>query len=195
MKNTKLMIAAFAVMFSMTSQDAIAQNKVDKVTKIVSKTPKVKKVAVAKKSLQKPVKKSIPSKKLNDGNVNRTARNKNLGRKSTTGKLSKNSGFTKTQKKQLEINRGLAARRGSYTLPFKSTRREADRLGKSFVGPNYELLKDGKGYLSKDGLKMYRKPAYKKEWKRERANFQRGVKNPETGKTKWVSNAHLDLKD
>ena len=194
MKNLKLIIAVLTLVLSFSYQDITGQNKVDKIKKIPLRPSTVIKSSTAKKPLIKPLKKSVAPKKLNNGNTNKYGGNKSVVNKTTTGKLRKNNSFTKIQEKQLEINHGLATRKGSYTLPFKSSRREADQLGKSFVGPNFEVLKNGKGYLSKDGLKMYRKPRYKKKEKVVRANFQRGVKDRKTGKTIWISNAHLDLK-
>jgi RHS repeat-associated protein len=50
---------------------------------------------------------------------------------------------------------------GNLGIPGTYSMTEAQRLGESFVGPNYSMLKDGKGLLSSDGLRVYRFPVQK----------------------------------
>lgn len=105
-----------------------------------------------------------------------------------------NGSFSTFQKKELEINRRLQTKQGNFTFPFQSTRAEADKLGKSWVGPNYRVSNNGTTWLNQQGDKIYRRPQWKKDIGKTQANFQKGTKNPNSGKMIWESNGHLNIK-
>ncbi|MFK7832110.1 MAG: hypothetical protein AB8B52_02425 [Winogradskyella sp.] len=208
MKTKTIYIITLLFVGLISNQNSFAQKlPVKKIPKasISKEVKKVKKVEVGKptsKPLEntpvKPKKNNINSnsKTKNASNTIKKASNTKGSNTISNGKLSKNKprakSFNTIQQKQLEINKTLAKEKGNWTLPFKSTETEANRLGRSYVGPNYKVSKNGQSWLSNDGLKQYRKAVYKPKEKKRRANFQRGVKN-ENGKTVWVSNAHLDI--
>ena len=74
--------------------------------------------------------------------------------------------------------------RGSATID------EADELGKIFVGPGYRVSSDGTALVSADGLRVYRKPAYKRKQGRKQANFET---YEDASRKKSLGNGHLDI--
>lgn len=105
-----------------------------------------------------------------------------------------NGSFNTFQKKELEINRKLQTKQGNFTFPFQSTRAEADKLGKSWVGPNHRVSDNRTTWLNQQGDKIYRRPQWKKDIGKTQANFQKGTKDPNSGKMIWESNGHLNIK-
>lgn len=102
--------------------------------------------------------------------------------------------FNSFQKKELEISRRLQTKQGNFTFQFESTRAEADKLGKSWVGPNHRVSNNKTTWLNQKGDKIYRRPEWKKDIGKTQANFQKGTKDPNSGKMIWESNGHLNIK-
>ena len=78
--------------------------------------------------------------------------------------------------------------RGMYGLGEASSY-EANIAGAKWVGKGYRISKDGKAWISSDGLRQYRLPSYKKSLKKTQANFESRSRNTET----WKNNGHLDI--
>ena len=95
--------------------------------------------------------------------------------------------------------RNQTAAGGNRGISGSVSENDAMRLGREFVGQDYKVMSNGKGYVSADGLRTFRFPANK-----------RGI-NPATGET-WsktgrqvnfetkpvrgeppTSNVHLDV--
>lgn len=74
-----------------------------------------------------------------------------------------------------------------------SQTREADVLGKAWVGEGYTVSSNGKILISKDGLRQYRPPSYKPNQGKSQANFEQRFPNQTSNK--WQSNGHLDIKE
>jgi RHS repeat-associated protein len=73
----------------------------------------------------------------------------------------------------------------------KATKSQADTLGKAWVGPGFRTASDGRTLVSKDGLKIYRPPTFKKSLNKWQANLE--TKLTETGRP--IGNAHIDIED
>ena len=82
-----------------------------------------------------------------------------------------------------------AREKGNYTLGTV-TRREADVIGRAWVGDGARLASDGRTWVSRDGLRQYRPFKYKVKRGVWQANIQWRVK-PEG---EWLSNGHIHLK-
>ncbi len=73
-----------------------------------------------------------------------------------------------------------------------ATTKEADRMGKAWLGPGFRRHKkdkDGYKFVSADGLRQYRRPRYKPNTKKILANFE---SRPEP-KGEYLTNAHLEI--
>jgi filamentous hemagglutinin len=97
-------------------------------------------------------------------------------------------GFSKTDIARMTGSLREAARgKGDFGIGGASAR-EADAMGKAWVGSNSSITKDGI-LISKDGLRQYRPPSYKPKLGNIQANFESRQK----ANGKWQSNAHLDV--
>ncbi|XTZ37861.1 hemagglutinin repeat-containing protein [Salmonella enterica] len=78
-----------------------------------------------------------------------------------------------------------------------STKAEADRLGKIWVGDGARLTSDGSGLMSADKTRVYRFPASKDNSSHAttgtQANFETYKINPVTGDKTKIGNGHLDI--
>jgi RHS repeat-associated protein len=111
------------------------------------------------------------------------------------------SGTCRTQRRRLREIEARAATPGNSGLRGAATRREADQLGRNFVGPNHTVQRGRSGevwLISEDGRRMYRSPTPKSsEFARTgtQANFHERA-NP---RASWFdegssSNVHLHVK-
>jgi hypothetical protein len=78
--------------------------------------------------------------------------------------------------------------KGMYGLGT-ATADVVDRAGHDFVGRDAEISSNGTALVSKDGLRQYRFPEYKRKIDKTQANFER--RNEPEGK--WISNGHVDV--
>ena len=78
--------------------------------------------------------------------------------------------------------------RGFYGLG-KASSNEANIAGAKWVGKGYRISKDGKAWISSDGLRQYRLPSYKKNLQKTQANFESRNQN----RGNWDNNGHLDI--
>ncbi|EFA4095684.1 RHS domain-containing protein, partial [Escherichia coli] len=89
---------------------------------------------------------------------------------------------------------------GNAGLKMTLSRREANRLGKEFVGEGYSVVRGKKGelwYISADGKRMYRSPTpkssdYAKTGKQANFHERRNV-NDNWWDTQRVSNVHVHV--
>jgi filamentous hemagglutinin len=88
------------------------------------------------------------------------------------------------------ILQDAARGKGDYGLG-SATSREADVLGRDWVGEGYKVASDGKTLVSRDGLRQYRPPTYKQNLGRFQANFERRFEGQIT--REWQGNGHLDV--
>lgn len=198
-KNIPLIIIVCLLSFIANSQRIPKGNKIPKPSKIGTPTKSPSAIRAKKIEIQ-PSKSTFSRTQSSKTLTNNVNKNTNIAsgslERKVPNKKNKNSravgNFNSSQKKQLEIQKSFKKNKGNYTLPFKSNRKEANELGKNYVGNNHTISENGQAWISKDGLKLYRKPQYKKSINKTQANFQKGVKKP-NGKTTWVSNAHLTI--
>ncbi|PZU43404.1 MAG: hypothetical protein DI566_14670 [Microbacterium sp.] len=90
------------------------------------------------------------------------------------------------------ILRDAARGKGSFGLG-DGVVAEAQSAGKAWVGEGARLSRDGKAWVSADGLRQWRPPTYKQNWNGGtwQSNFEsRWVPNGE-----WQTNGHLDITD
>ncbi len=78
--------------------------------------------------------------------------------------------------------------KGNYGLG-KGTIDDALITGREWVGEGYKVTKDGKEWISADGLRRFRFPAYKSRLGITQANFERRI----SSSGKWTSNGHLEI--
>jgi filamentous hemagglutinin len=86
--------------------------------------------------------------------------------------------------------RQAAAGKGNFGIGA-ATRKEAETMGKAWVGEGYRVASDGKTLISRDGMRQYRPPTLKGNGKTQ-ANFERKA---DASQKQWHSNAHLDIVD
>lgn len=86
-----------------------------------------------------------------------------------------------------ETVRRSAAATGSFSLG-RASASVADLIGDAWT-PNGAWYKNGYVKVSADGLRQYRRPAFKRGAGVTRANFE---SRPAPG-GRWVTNAHLDI--
>lgn len=84
--------------------------------------------------------------------------------------------------------RAAARGKGNFGIG-KATSREADALGRAWVGDNHRVARDGRTLVSADGRRQYRSPTYKPRLGSVQANLEW---RPE-GLTQWQGNAHVDI--
>jgi len=94
--------------------------------------------------------------------------------------------------KEIGILRDALKGKGNFGLG-SATRAEANRLGRSWVGDGAKLTSDGKILISKDGLRQFRLPSFKKRLGKTQANFERRFSGQKT--KQWQANGHLDILD
>jgi filamentous hemagglutinin len=70
-----------------------------------------------------------------------------------------------------------------------ATAREADELGRAWVGEGHSVASNGTTLISRDGLRQYRPPSFKPNLGRQQANLESRVVN----EGQWQSNAHVDV--
>jgi RHS repeat-associated protein len=85
--------------------------------------------------------------------------------------------------------RDAARGKGNFGIGSGSAR-EANAMGKAWVGENYKIASDGKTLVSSDGLRQYRPPSYKPNLQKVQANFEGRV----VADGQWQSNGHLDVR-
>ncbi|MCY1399162.1 hypothetical protein D9M71_142120 [compost metagenome] len=88
---------------------------------------------------------------------------------------------------------------GTNNLNFsigRGTAAEADQLGKVWVGDGAKRTTDGMGWISADGLRVYRSPSAKSSpyaTTGVQANFETYSINPVTGRKAKIGNGHLSV--
>jgi len=82
--------------------------------------------------------------------------------------------------------------KGNYGLG-SATARDADALGRDWVGEGYQVASDQKTLVSADGLRQYRPPTFKPNQGRYQANFERKFEGQRS--RRWQGNGHLDIID
>jgi RHS repeat-associated protein len=85
--------------------------------------------------------------------------------------------------------RTAAGGKGNFGIGSGSAR-QADAMGKAWVGPSYTIASDGKTLISADGLRQYRPPSYKPSLKKVQANYESRLKD----EGRWQANGHLDVR-
>jgi hypothetical protein len=90
------------------------------------------------------------------------------------------------------ILRDAARGKGNYGLG-SGTSREADALGRDWVGQGHTVANDGKTLVSSDGLRQYRPPSFKPNIGRHQANFERRFEGQRS--RGWQGNGHLNITD
>jgi RHS repeat-associated protein len=84
--------------------------------------------------------------------------------------------------------RDAARGKGDFGIGSGSAR-QAEAMGKAWVGDGYKVASDGKTLISKDGLRQYRPPSYKPKLDKVQANFESRAR----AGGQWQSNAHLEV--
>ncbi len=85
-----------------------------------------------------------------------------------------------------------AAKRGSNAGDYglgQATEAASNAAGKEFVGPGARLMRNGKGLISRDGLRQYRYPSYKGKLNKWQSNFE----SRPAPRGEWTSNGHVDI--
>lgn len=90
------------------------------------------------------------------------------------------------------ILRDAARHKGPHRLG-SATSREADALGRDWVGEGYKVARDGRTLVSSDGLRQYRPPTFKPDLGRYQANLERRFEGQRS--REWQGNGHLDITD
>ena len=93
---------------------------------------------------------------------------------------------------QSGILRTAAREKGNFGLGSASAR-DADILGRAWVGDGYRVASDGRTLVSRDGLRQYRPPTFKPNQGRYQANFERRFEGQLS--KEWQSDGHLDITD
>ena len=96
--------------------------------------------------------------------------------------------------KEIGMLRAAAKGKGNYGLG-SSTRAEADRIGKSWVGDGYKVASDGKTLISRDGLRQYRPPSSKPNSPYARTGTQANLERRNIPEGQWQGNGHIDIID
>lgn len=94
---------------------------------------------------------------------------------------------------QSGILRDAAQSKGNFGLG-QATAKEAEELGRAWVGPNYTIASDGTTLVSADRLRTYRPPSLKDSAFAStgtQVNFERLVIIG--GQRKVIGNGHLDI--
>jgi filamentous hemagglutinin len=86
--------------------------------------------------------------------------------------------------------REAAQGKGNFRLGT-TTRREAEALGRAWVGEGYTVASDGQTLVSLDRLRQYRPPSYKPRL----GQYQANLEQRQPGHTQWYLNAHIDIED
>ena len=73
------------------------------------------------------------------------------------------------------------------------TQEQAIIMGKAWVENNYKISKNGKIWISNNGLRQFRLPSYKPKLKKIQANFERKFDGQIS--KQWQANAHMDIID
>jgi filamentous hemagglutinin len=97
-----------------------------------------------------------------------------------------------TWAEQSGILRAAARGKGNFGVG-SATAREADDLGRAWVGEGYTVASDGKTLVSESGLRQYRPPSYKPKRGSYQANFEQRFEGQRSNR--WQGNAHLDITD
>lgn len=79
--------------------------------------------------------------------------------------------------------------KGNFGIGTGSAR-QADAMGRAWVGANYRVASDGKTLISADGLRQYRPPSFKPNLDKIQANYEWRVK----ADGQWQANGHLDVR-
>ncbi len=90
------------------------------------------------------------------------------------------------------ILRSALRQKGDFGLGSVSTR-NADSLGRAWVGRGYRVASDGKTLVSKDGLRAYRPPSWKPKLGKYQANLEYRLEGQVTKLP--FGNGHLDITD
>ncbi len=93
---------------------------------------------------------------------------------------------------QSGILREAAAGKGDFGLGSASTR-DANVLGRAWVGDGYTVASDGKTLLSSSGLRQFRPPSWKPGLGKYQANFESRFEGQISNE--WQANGHLDITD
>ena len=123
----------------------------------------------------------VPAGALAGGAVKLTRVLSGIARAERIGDLAQMSGML----------RAAAAGKGNFGIG-NATAKQADAMGRAWVGKGHSVASDGKTLVSKDGLRQYRPPSEKSSSHAStgvQANFEQRIK-PEG---RWQSNAHLDI--
>ncbi|MFC1685296.1 RHS repeat domain-containing protein [Pseudomonadota bacterium] len=109
--------------------------------------------------------------------------------------------FSKQLKNKMKRINNQTAAGGDRGVSGSVSFNDALRLGREFVGPNFRVMSNKKGWVSEDGLRTFRFPTKKtgvnertgEPWSMtgRQANFETKGARGETPK----SNVHLDVKD
>jgi RHS repeat-associated protein len=87
------------------------------------------------------------------------------------------------------ILRTAIKNKGNFSLG-NATGDDALELGKAWVGDNHKISKNGKVWISEDGLRQFRLPSYKPKLNLKQANFEW---KPNKEMKQWQGNGHLEI--
>ena len=93
---------------------------------------------------------------------------------------------------QTGILREAATGKGNFGLGSASAR-DANALGRAWVGDGYTVASDGKTLVSSNGLRQFRPPSWKPGLSRYQANFESRFEGQLSNG--WQANGHLDITD
>jgi hypothetical protein len=93
---------------------------------------------------------------------------------------------------QSGILRSAAEGKGNFGLE-SATAKDAEVLGRSWVGEGYRVVSDGRTLISQDGLRQFRPPSYKPSLGIYQANFEQRLADQTS--RQWFSNGHLNITD
>lgn len=80
--------------------------------------------------------------------------------------------------------------KGNFGI-VSATRKEAEAMGKAWIGKGYKVASDGKTLVSAEGMRQLRPPSFKPRLKKTQAKFVR--KSDGRSTNSWQDNAHLDI--
>lgn len=86
---------------------------------------------------------------------------------------------------------GLGGNSPGIDKEYTTSTSTANRLGEQWVGENYKISRDGKAWISGDGLKRYRPPQFKQSLKYTQANFDWKL----TSSGDFVGDYHVKIDD
>ncbi|NQY01167.1 MAG: hypothetical protein HRT70_08605 [Flavobacteriaceae bacterium] len=85
-----------------------------------------------------------------------------------------------------EVSRG----NGNFNIG-SGTREEAREMGAAWVGKGARLSSNGKAWISHNGMRQYRPPAYKNKKGHAQANFEKKIVGQRS--KGWQTNGHFDI--